>query len=104
MACAGSTDAIEISKYFITDDFNAIRTLVELVDWCFHQLDSDAAGDSRMTMRQFIHACVLLAASDGPQQLLQGQLQSLPTRFRPGELLRLNLNREPATGNAAIAG
>lgn len=81
------------------DDFNNIRTLVELVGWWFRQLDSDASGDSRTAMGNFVRACLLLAASDDPQQLLQGQLKSLPARFRPGELLRLDLNREPAAGN-----
>lgn len=81
------------------DDFNTIRTLVELVGWWFRQLDSDASGDSRTAMGNFVRACLLLAASDDPQQLLQGQLKSLPARFRPGELLRLDLNREPAAGN-----
>ncbi len=81
------------------DDFNNIRTLVELVRWWFRQLDSDASGDSRTAMGNFVRACLLLAASDDPQQLLQGQLKSLPSRFRPGELLRLDLNREPAAGN-----
>ncbi len=81
------------------DGFNAIRTLVELVGWWFRQLDANASGDSRTAMRNFIRACLLLSSGDNPRQLLQGQLQSLPTRFRPGELLRLNLNREPAAGN-----
>ncbi|MBI1904703.1 MAG: hypothetical protein HYS20_00430 [Rhodocyclales bacterium] len=81
------------------DDFNNIRTLIELLGWWFRQLDGDASGDSRTAMRNFVRACLLLSASDDPQQLLQGQLKSLPTRFRPGELLRLDLNREPAPGN-----
>jgi len=82
-----------------TDDFNNIRTLVELIGWWFRQLDGDASGDSRTAMHNFVRACLLLAASDDPQQLLHGQLKSLPTRFRPGELLRLDLNREPSPGN-----
>lgn len=81
------------------DDFNNLRTLVELIGWWFRQLDSDASGESRTAMGNFIRACLLLAASDDPQQLLQGQIKSLPTRFRPGELLRLDLNREPSPGN-----
>lgn len=81
------------------DDFNNLRTLVELIGWWFRQLGPDASGDSRTAMRNFIRACLLLAANDDPQQLLQGQLKSLPTRFRAGELLRLDLNREPAPGN-----
>lgn len=81
------------------DDFNNLRTLVELIGWWFRQLDANASGDSRTAMRNFIRACLLLAANDDPQQLLQGQLRSLPSRFRAGELLRLDLNREPAPGN-----
>lgn len=81
------------------DDFNNLRTLIELIGWWFRQLDSDASGASRTTMANFIRACLLLTASDDPQQLLHGQIKSLPNRFRPGELLRLDLNREPSPGN-----
>ena len=81
------------------EDFNNLRTIIELIHWWFNQLDSDASGNSRTTLRNFIRACLLLAANDDPQQLLQGQLQILPRRFVPGELLRLNLNREPIPGN-----
>jgi len=81
------------------DDFNAIRTLVELIGWWFRQLDADATSDSRTLMRNVIRACLLLAVGDDPEQLLHGQLKSLPTRFLAGEMLRLDLNREPAPGN-----
>ena len=80
-------------------DFNGTRTLVELVAWWFRQLDADASAEARTTMRHLVRACVLLAAGDDPQQLLQGQLQTVPGRvLRPGERLRLDLNREPARG------
>ena len=80
-------------------DFNGTRTLVELVAWWFRQLDADASAEARTTMRHLVRACVLLAAGDDPQQLLQGQLQTIPGRvLRPGERLRLDLNREPARG------
>lgn len=80
-------------------DFNGTRTLVELVAWWFRQLDDDASAEARTTMRHLVRACVLLAAGDDPQQLLQGRLQTIPGRvLRPGERLRLDLNREPARG------
>lgn len=79
-------------------DFNGVRTLVELVAWWFHQLDSDASGVARTAMRNLVRACLLLAASDDPQQLIQGRLKTLPGRFRLGEALRLTLNREAAPG------
>ncbi len=40
----------------------------------------------------------MIAASDDPEQILHGTLQTLPGIFRPGEILRLNLNREAAPG------
>jgi len=80
-------------------DFNTLRTLMELLAWWFRQLAAGASGESRTAMRNVVRACLLLAASDDPQQLLQGQLKTLPPRLRLGELLRLDLNREPAPGN-----
>jgi len=82
-----------------TDDFNNIRTLIDLIGWWFGQLQADASGSSRTAMQNFIRAALLLAAADHPLDLLQGQLKVLPTKFRIGELLRLDLNREPLSGN-----
>ncbi len=79
-------------------DFNATRTLVELVAWWFAQLDADASGAARTAMRNFVRACLVLAATDDPQQMLQGRVKSLPQRFAPGALMRLQLNREPLPG------
>lgn len=81
------------------EDFNATRTLVELVAWWFAQLDADASGAARTAMRNFVRACLVLAATDDPQQMLQGRLLSLPPRFAVGALLRLQLNREPLPGS-----
>jgi len=79
-------------------DFNGVRTLVELVAWWFRQLDADASAAAHGAMRNLVRACLLLAASDDPQQLVQGRLQSIPGRFRLGEALRLKLDREAAPG------
>lgn len=79
-------------------DFNGVRTLVELVAWWFRQLDAEASAAARTTMRNLVRACLLLAASDDPQQLVQGSLRTLPGRFRIGDALRLTLNREAAPG------
>jgi hypothetical protein len=79
-------------------DFNGVRTLVELVAWWFRQLDTDASGVARTAMRNLVRACLLLAASDDPRQLIQGTLKTIPGRFRIGEALRLTLNREAAPG------
>lgn len=79
-------------------DFNRVRTLVELVEWFYRQLSDSAGDNSRTAITHLLSACLLIAASDDPEQILQGQLQTLPGIFRPGEILRLNLNREAAPG------
>jgi hypothetical protein len=79
-------------------DFNSVRTLVELVDWFYRQLSEQAGDDSRAAINHLLSACVLIAASDDPEQILHGSLQTLPGVFRPGELLRLNLNRDAVPG------
>ncbi len=79
-------------------DFNGVRTLVELVGWWFRQLDAGASAPARTALRNFVRACLLLAVNDDPQELLQGSLRTLPSRFRLGETLRVDLNREPRTG------
>lgn len=79
-------------------DFNRARTLVELVAWFYRQLADDASDTSRTAVTHLLSACLLIAASDDPQQILYGNLQTLPGVFRPGELLRLNLNRDALPG------
>lgn len=79
-------------------DFNAVRTLVEVVHWWFRQLHEQASGSSRSAMRNLVRACLLLAASDDPEDILHGQLKTVPGRFRPGEAMRLTLNREALPG------
>jgi len=79
-------------------DFNGVRTLVELVHWWFRQLHAQASGGARTALRNYVRACLLLAASDDPDQILRGSVSALPGRFRVGELLRLKLNREASPG------
>ncbi len=79
-------------------DFNAVRTLVELVHWWFRQLHAEASGGARTALRNYLRAAVLHAASDDPGQILHGNVATLPGRFRVGEMLRLTLNREAAPG------
>lgn len=79
-------------------DFNAVRTLIEAVNWWFRQLHPEASGNSRSAMRNLVRACLLLAASDDPEDILHGQLKTVPGRFIPGEALRLTLNREAVPG------
>lgn len=79
-------------------DFNRVRTLVDLVNWFYRQLTDNAGNNSRSAITHLLSACVLIAASDDPEQILHGNLKTLPGIFRPGELLRLNLNRVALPG------
>jgi hypothetical protein len=81
------------------DDFNGLRTLLELVAWWFAQLEGQASGAARTAMRNFVRGSLVLAAGDDPSQMLQGRVQSLPGRLAPGALMRVTLNREPAPGS-----
>jgi hypothetical protein len=78
--------------------FSNTRTLVELVAWWFRQIQPNAGGTSKTAMSNFVRACLMLSVNDDPQQLLQGSVRSIPSRFRVGEVLRLTLNKEPAPG------
>ncbi|ACE84236.1 hypothetical protein [Cellvibrio japonicus] len=80
------------------DDFNATRTLAEIVAWWFKQLDGDATATARAAMRNMVRATLIHASMGDPNEILQGNVQMPPRRFIPGELLRLQLNRTPRTG------
>ncbi len=80
------------------DDFNATRTLAEIVAWWFKQLDGDALASARSAMRNMVRATLIHASMGDPAEILQGIVQVPPRRFIPGELLRLQLNRAPKPG------
>lgn len=78
--------------------FNALRSCLELVRWFNRQLSQSADGDSRTALRNLVRACLMLAASDDPSDLLEGQLQVAPRTFQLGSVLRLSLNQEAVPG------
>lgn len=80
------------------DDFNATRTLAEIINWWFKQLDGDASALARSAMRNMVRATLIHASMGDPNEILQGNVQVPPRRFLSGELLRLQLNRAPKPG------
>lgn len=74
------------------------RTVVDLVRWWFRQLHGEASEGSRTAFRNVIRACLMLAASDDPAELLTGTVTSRPPELFPGTFLRLTLNRNPEPG------
>jgi len=92
---AGSWPGIEEAR---EEDLNRVRTIGELIDWWFRQLHKKAPASSRSAIRNLVRACLLLAANDDPDELLQGQLKSPPVRLLDGDRLRVTLNREALPG------
>lgn len=82
------------------EDFNGVRTLVELVAWWFRQLHPEAGAASRTALRDYIRACLLFAVGDDPQDVLSGRLTTVPPRLTLGDTLRLTLNREALAGTS----
>lgn len=79
-------------------DFNAVRTISELVAWWFRQLADEASGAGRTALRNLIRAAVIVAAHGDPRQVLQGRVAIPPRRLAVGEPLRLLLPGAPPAG------
>ncbi len=80
------------------EDFNATRTLAELIAWMYRQLDANASAAGRSAMRNLIRACLIHASLGDPAEILYGQVQVPPRRLSLGEPLRIQLNRAPKVG------
>ncbi|MCP3849967.1 MAG: hypothetical protein GY694_06980 [Gammaproteobacteria bacterium] len=102
-----------------SDDYEPIKITKELVQWWFSQLSlfkpnssglhsfKFASFKSRQTTppssvhsahRNMIRAVLIEAAYGDASEIVQGKIQTIPPIFRPGEVFRLNLNREVLPG------
>jgi hypothetical protein len=82
--------ALELAEQ---DDFNATRTIAELIDWWFRQLQENADAASISAMRNMIRAALIFASLGDPQEIVRGSVFVPPRRFLPGELFKVKLNR-----------
>ncbi|MDJ0621414.1 MAG: hypothetical protein QNJ17_00530 [Desulfocapsaceae bacterium] len=82
------------------DDFNATRTIAELIDWWFRQLSEEAEAPSRNAMRNMVRAALIFASLGDPQEIVRGTVFVPPRRVRPGELFRVKLNRAIQPGSS----
>ncbi|MBD9358161.1 hypothetical protein [Methylomonas albis] len=80
------------------DDFNAVRTVSELIAWWFRQLDRDASAASRSAMRNMIRAVLIHASLGDPQEIIRGNVHVPPRLAAIGERLQVKLNRPPLPG------
>lgn len=79
-------------------DFNAVRTLVELLAWWFRQLADGASSGARAALRNLIRAAVIVSAHGDPNEIVRGQVSVPPRRLAVGESLRLTLEKTPSPG------
>lgn len=80
------------------DDFNATRTVAELISWWFRQLDGEASGNSRSALRNMIRALLIHASLGDPQEIIRGNVHVPPRLARVGERLQVKLNRAAPPG------
>lgn len=80
------------------NDLSEMRTLVELVNWWWRQLNDNASSAAVTALRNLLRAALMVAVGDDPKEMLHGYLQTIPVQFRAGELLRATLNRHAAIG------
>lgn len=79
-------------------DLSEMRTLVELVNWWWRQLNDNAGSAAVTALRNLLRAALMVSVGDDPKEMLHGYLQVIPVRFRAGELVRATLNRHAAIG------
>lgn len=84
------------------DDFNATRTVSELISWWFRQLDTNASANGRSAMRNMIRAMVIFASLGDPQEIVRGNVHVPPRLTAVGERLQVQLNRAPAPGTRLL--
>jgi hypothetical protein len=80
------------------DDFNATRTIAELIDWWFRQLSDDADAASRTAMRNMVRATLIFASLGDPQEIVRGTVHMPPRLVLAGERFRVKLNRNILPG------
>lgn len=80
------------------NDLSEMRTLVELVNWWWRQLNDNASSAAVTALRNLLRAALMVAVGDDPKEMLHGYLQTIPVQFRAGELLRATLSRHAAIG------
>lgn len=79
-------------------DLSEMRTLVELVNWWWRQLNDTTSSAAVTALRNLLRAALMVSVGDDPKEMLHGYLQAIPVRFRAGELVRATLNRHAAIG------
>ena len=81
------------------NDTDSVRKIMTLVGWWLAQIKPETASSATTNaMRDMIRALLIEAALGEPEEIVRGQVNSVPPLFKFGERLRLKLNREVRPG------
>lgn len=80
------------------DDINNLRSLIELVNWWWRQLNDNASSASVTAISNLLRAVMMVSVGDDPKEMIHGYLQVIPGKFKAGDLLRATLNRHVPLG------
>ena len=80
------------------EDIGNVRSMIELINWWWRQLNDNASSASVTAVRNLLRAALMVAVGDDPKEMIHGYLQVIPGQFRAGDLLRAKLNRHAPIG------
>lgn len=80
------------------EDIGNLRSMIELVNWWWRQLNDNATSASVTAVRNLLRAALMVSVGDDPKEMIHGYLQVIPGQFRTGDLLRAKLNRHAPIG------
>jgi hypothetical protein len=103
MARVGTLPALAFSQWPLPTDLGdpgtaALRQLAALVHWLASQLTSDASAAAQTALNNLVCATVIASAYGDPDEAVSGTVVSNGGIPRPGQPIRITLNRPPPIG------
>ena len=80
------------------EDIGNVRSMIELVNWWWRQLNDNASSSSVTAVRNLLRAALMVSVGDDPKEMIHGYLQVIPSIFKAGDVLRAKLNRHAPIG------
>lgn len=80
------------------EDIGNVRSMIELVNWWWRQLNDNASSSSVTAVRNLLRAALMVSVGDDPKEMIHGYLQVIPSIFKAGDVLRARLNRHAPIG------
>lgn len=80
------------------EDIGNVRSMIELVNWWWRQLNENASSASVTSVGNLLRAALMVSVGDDPKEMIHGFLQVIPASFKTGDVLRAKLNRHAPIG------